>query len=366
MKDFRFANFPAVRMLILTAFLLPSVVHARPTLPEATPFGYGTSWNIATAYSGAALDSGLVGGVMNPAAYVSSKNELLGEGQVYSNLSAQVGVTAPSLRWGAGSIGYLNRYKQITMALVYIPLESLESGYTYGTSQVVQRSQQSEISIATAIPLSERSSVGVQIGNIRGTSNDGVLQSEADGDTSLAPHLVEFRLGARYTGQRWSVALAVQAPPFGSISIDRPVNVTNRRESRDFSYRGSGSATLGIGYRTGQMMYAVDATVRNPGFSRIGDAAVSSDGIQADLSGSLRWQTTDMLQLTAGLSMRLVDPDSRKHLIFGIGGSYEPTPEITLIGGAGLMFGMGDGVKGIPLENVRPWVLRGGAIFHGE
>ncbi|MFH0883103.1 MAG: hypothetical protein V2A56_08960 [bacterium] len=360
------ARITAVWTSVLTAFLLPCVSVARPSLPEATPFGFGTSWNVATASSGAAVDSGIVGGLLNPAALVSSRNELLGEGQVFGNTSAKLGITAANLRWGAGTIGYLNRYKDVTMAFVYYPLESFESGYSYETNEVVMRSQYAAMSAIVAFPVAKRISAGLQIGNIRGTSNDGVLLSESDGDTSLAPHLMDIRIGTRITGDAWSMSIAYQAPPFGSMSIDRPVNVTNRRESQTYSYRGSWATAIGIGYRRPQVVYSLDGTIRELGFRRFGGNEIPGDGLQADLSGSLRWKTTDRLQMTIGLSARLLDPNQQKHLIFGIGGSYEPTPEITLIGGAGLLFGVGDGSSGTPLENVHPWVLRGGAIFHGD
>jgi hypothetical protein len=345
---------------------LPGVSNARPSLPEATPFGFGTSWNIATAFSGAAVDSGLVGGLLNPAALVSSQNELLGEGQVFGNLSAKLGVSAANLRFGAGSIGYLNRYKKVTMAFAYYPLEALESGYVYETDKVITRSQHAALSAIVAFPVSRRISAGLEVGSIRGTSNDGVLLSASDGDTSLAPHLMDLRIGTRIIGKAWSFSMAFQAPPFGSVSIDRPVNVTNRRESRTYSYRGAWATTFGLGYRRSQVVYALDGTIRQLGFRRFGGNGIPGDGVQADLAGSLRWKVTEQLQLTTGLSARLLDPNQQKHLIFGIGGSYEPTPEITLIGGAGLLFGVGNGSSGTPLENVHPWVLRGGAIFHGD
>ncbi len=358
--------YSAVGTVVLTAFLLSSDSFARPALPQGTPFAFGSSWNVATACAGAAVDSGLVGGILNPAALVSNRNELLGEGEVFGNISTSLGIKAADYRIDAGAIGYLNRYRKVTLAFVYTPLERLESGYTYGASRLVQSSQHSELAAIVAFPLSSRISAGLQVGNLRGTSNDGVLTNPADGDTSLAPHLLDLRVGARFNGDSWSGSFAMLAPPFGSVGIDRPVNVTARRTSSTYSYRGAWASSFGIGYRRRTVVWALDATVRDSRFRRFGGDELPGGGVQFDLAGSFRWAVSNPLRLTAGVSARLVDPEQEKHLIFGFGGSYDPTPDITLIGGAGLMFGTGEGLSGTALEHVRPWILRGGAIFHGD
>lgn len=346
--------------------LLSSTALAIPPTPHSTLFGSGTAWNVATAGSGVAADSGANGAWLNPASLHSSHNELLGEGDIWGDISTVRGASPPLMRYGAGAIHYLNQGDRYSWAILYTPLSRQELGLSIGQTEVVNRSHFNQFALAMARDLGHNRYLGFGAAWTNGASESGVLVQPQDGDTLLHASLFAFNLGYQQRGERWNIGLNLQSPRFGTLGIERSLNVVNTRETIDKGFRDTWSVRAGVAHKGEWTTRTLDLYVSNPGFSRLDGDPLAGDDWTVEISASTRAPLGELVGGAVGLSWRLVDPDGVQQLTFGLGGSYEFSPDLTLYGGAGVLLGVGGKLSGTLLDDATPWVLRGGAIFHGD
>jgi hypothetical protein len=354
--------------LLLSVFSLSTVsAHALPPLPYETSFGSGSSWTVSTAGIGVAADSGAHGAAINPANLLSTSNELLGEADLWSAYSDVRGAAPADVRISTGAIHYITQASPIfAWGILYTPVNRYQTGLKYGSSEVLSRSQFEEISVAASFRLEGGRALGVQLGHVGGTSQSGVLLVPSDGDTLLTSNLWQLKAGYSKQWDSISGAVVFSLPAFGSVDVERPVNVTSRRVSDSYAMTGPLIVTAGLAKEQNGWTRAMDIRLMWLGIGGIDGETLPGNGLGLDAGVSARTRIEDIVDLTAGVNVRLIDPREISTVTIGFGTSYAFTEELRLYGGAGYQSGFGPGISGRPLEDASPWILRGGAIFHGE
>lgn len=352
-------------LALLCTVVIAGAVHADGLAPYAAPMGAGDAWGVANANTGVALDSGLVGGVRNPAGFLTDRNEIMGEGSAWGAFAIRNRVSPTGLTYGAGSIGYLNSYDSGSLFVIYQPRTQVEEGAQYLGSEVVDKQNITEIGAGYALRGPKDLALGLYLGSLRGQSYFGILQHDTDQDTVHTPRLWLARAGIQKRSGNWRWGASLEGPPIGSIIVERPVNVGNKRQKQVYSYRGAWTARAGVGLDRGAGHgYEADITFANTGSALIGDDPVAAGSSLLSTGVSGRWRWNDQLRIATGLRYRFKDPRDRSLLLFGIGGEYAFTDQVLLYGGGGLMFPVGNSNRNTVLEDIRPWLIRGGILFH--
>jgi len=360
--------FRRVLLVLALLVLIASPIYSLPPEPRITQFGGGSALAIATANAGSALNVGVEGGIENPASLLTNKNEILGEGEAWGAFTTKNGTSPSEMRLGAGTIGYLSKLDNSVFALYYRPQQRMQAGAVYGVNEVISRIQFVEYAASLAIRVGSNSAFGFEVAMIQGNSQSGVIVNEQGGDTLFAAHLWDAKLGFRGVAGDLNWSLVMISPSMGAIDLEKPVNITNRRYAETLSYRGAWGISGGIGKKLDGVSYAVDVDLLNWGFRKLGDESLPGNDWILESGASIRWQATEQVLVTAGLSARLIDPDTElgNYITFGVGGGYLLSRAVTLTGGAGLLLPVGSGSDGYPVDDARPWIVRGGLNFHGE
>ena len=344
--------------------LVPGFARADLLGPYAVPMGAGDAWSVAHASSGIALDRGLIGGFGNPAAFVTDRNEIYGEGSAWGAFAVQNRVSPSGISYGAGSIGYLTSYESSSLVLLYRNRSQLDRGAGYGNTDVVDNQNLSDVGIAYAFHLKDGLTAGVFAGAITGSGYSGILQQSTDLDTIFTPHLWFARFGIQDRVGTWRYAFVLETPAIGSYKVDRPVNIARKRAGDVYSYRGPWTLQAGLGRDGGNGNgYEMEISLANSGTIVRGDDAIAEKDISFSAAISGHIQVSPKIRLASGLNYRLIDPADHPALLLGLGGDYSLTEKVTLFGGAGIYFPTSSNSSSTALDDVRPWIIRGGIMF---
>jgi hypothetical protein len=337
-----------------------------------TSLGRGDSWTIGSANSGIAIDSGAVGVSRNPAALLINRNEILGEAAIAGGISRKHKVS-PDYSFGPGAFYYQTASSWGNFALFYTPENRLNSNAKYPTSAVLARDENVEIGSTLALRVIKDYSTAISIATIRGKSLDGVEQRSIDGDntfiasgdTIYEPFLWKAKLGIqkRRGDIRWGATL--ELPAFGQMKIKIPTNDRNVHVSKKYDYLGAMEIRLGIGKIYKSASIETDIQYYNFSMLKVDNKSVAQKDHLLSMGITGQFRINQQIKINSGLRLKAVDPNDRTSILFGLGAKYKWTKDITIFGGAGMLFPIGDDISGSALEDIRPWTLRCGAFFHG-
>ncbi|MBZ0265864.1 hypothetical protein K8I28_14485 [bacterium] len=326
--------------------------------------GAGSAFTVGNAYTGAALDTGLAGGTINPAAYLSVRNEMILEADVWGSVSLQSGVKSPEPIPAFGSVYYLTRIKDNSLVISYRPARRFYAGGKYPVGELIHRSKFSEFEIAYATEIRQNLALGISAVWTNGT----MATLEADNPHRLEKiHravLYDIRVGiqSRSGAVRWGVAL--EPPKFGNLRVGEPVNVGELRDYYDHDYTGGWGAVGGIGMLRGDVAFEFDASVHQADAIEISGYPTNAQGILASTGMSVRGQVQEKVHAFGGVHFNYSETEAGRHLLYGLGATYDATPDITIVGGIGILQPLDKNYAA--LDDVFPYDLRAGILYHGE
>ncbi|MCB2198375.1 transporter [bacterium] len=354
----------ACSFLALILLLFPGVSRGGILGMYDLPLGAEDAWSVANASSGVALDTGLIGGYGNPAAYVTDRNEIYGEGSAWGTFSVQNRVSPADISYGAGTIGYLTSYSNSSLVFVYQARSQLDRGARYGETQIVNTQNYTDIGVAYAHTVGEELTAGAYFGSLRGTSFSGTLLNSTDLDTIFTPRLWTLKLGLQDRSDSWKWGTVLEFPAIGTFMAERPVNVARKRTNEAYTFRGPWIVRTGVGReKQNGTGFEVELQYAYTGFIRRGDDPLSANDHQLQLGVSGRGRVDDQLRLTAGVNYRFLDGSDQPAFLLGFGGDYALTENVMLFGGAGIYFPTSAESNLTALDDVRPWIARGGIMF---
>ncbi len=357
-----------VRSLTLsfTFSLIAVTTHGQGLGVYAPPLGYGNAWGMAHANTGVTLDSGLVAGDRNPAAYLTGRNEIYGEGGAWGAFSISHLVGGPDMQFGAGTINYLTALGPGSFVIGYIPMSRLQRGAEYPTGEVIDRVAYHRVEAAYALGVSELWALGISASMVGGTRYTGVIREPADLDTTYSPTLYEFTAGLRKRRGDFRMGIVITAPAFGEIEVRRPINIGNRRDRISHDFRGGWTVRIGLGLMRRLTGIEFDIELCDADAARL-DGQFIPDGSRLVSAGvAMTARVSPVLSVGAGFRARWSDPEVNEYLLQGLGISYAVTPDVTMYGSGELYFPVGDRVAGTTLEDIRPYAVRAGVMYHGE
>lgn len=351
-------------LLAVCLLLLPATGVAGMLGLYDPPLGAEDAWSVANASSGVALDRGLVGGYGNPAAYVTDRNEIYGEGAAWGTFSIQNRVSPTDISYGAGTIGYLTSYDRSSLVFVYQARSQLDRGASYGDTQIVNSQNYTDIGVAYAWKMGEEMTAGAYFGALRGNAFSGTLLNSTDLDTVFTPRLWTMKLGVQDRSDGWKWGAVLELPAIGTFIAERPVNVARKRTNEVYSFRGPWIARGGIGReKENGTGFEVELQYANSGYIRRGDKPLATNDHQLQIGISGRGRVDDQIRMTAGLNYRLLDAGDQPAFLLGFGGGYRLNENVMLYGGAGIFFPTSAESNSTALDDVRPWIARGGIMF---
>jgi len=355
-----------VRVLAIL-FFIPLTGLSQGIGVYAPLLGYGDALTMAGAASGISMDTGLSGGFRNPACYLVDRNELIIEGELWDAIAVQSGVETPDMRLSLGAVAYLVSTGAGTFVLSYVPRSRIQATADYPSEQINARLAYSRLEFGYALPLGERNSLGMTIGWIRGVYGTGVLRPGArDIETLYHPSLLAATFGYRHRFADWMIGAVLTSPEIGKVVSRIPAQIGLHRDEYTIDYEGAFGIRLGVGRALGNSYWDWDVSYQPASTVTHEESTLdgSSDLFESGLFGQLR--IMPKIAARAGFRYRSASGDGGDSILLGVGGRYEVLNDLQLTGAMGYLLPVGSGYRNSPLDDVHPFVLRAGIMYHGE
>lgn len=361
-------------LIVLLFLLFPLGLYAQGLGVYAPPVGSGNALTIAHAYSGLTLNDGAAGGSLNPAGYLTDRNEMLVEGGFWTAPTFKTGVDYITPRLDVGKIAWLMRSTKGSIVLAFTPKSHFQAGALYknpiadnGESEVVNRVSYYKYEFAFARPILDDYAFGTSVGWLRGTYATGILTYSSDQDTVHTPSMLEVTVGFRkITGKiRWAIVL--EAPAMGDIVIRTPeASGVTIREKEEFRYQGAWGYRAGIGYHGQIIQTDFDLLIRDANAITVNSENLTGNGLMFSSGLALRIQFRQNMSLDFGGRWSTGDADPSKWLLFGIGSDYKLNEELSLQGAIGWLHPIGDSYSQTALDDATPLDIRVGILYYGK
>ncbi|MFC2170848.1 hypothetical protein ACFLQJ_02600 [Calditrichota bacterium] len=349
-------------------FKLCDNVYAQGIGVYAPLLGNGDAITIATASSGITDYRGLSGGNGNPALYNTGRNELLLEAEFWDGIPLQSGVRSPGARFGAGETGYLVSTQNSSFMLAYIPRKHIHaSAGPYGNSEKKDRLTSNRLETAYARQFGDDFQTGIAVRWIRGEYATGNLVDGAyDLETIYRPSLIEIAIGINKQYNSFSLGAVLESPATGVYEKGIDSNIGGARYKTKHNFEGAPSIRLGAG-RNGELVNFDSDVLFRPVESVTGDNTVfDAEGYIFEYGISTSQSFFQDLNMYSGARLRIGDLSAGNSLIAGIGAAYFVNNDLTINGGMGILIPVSHGYEGATLEDMLPFTLRIGVLYHGE
>ncbi len=364
-----------VFLLVLLALLLSAPVSAQPNIafpltyyfPQDITFGLGDAWSVGKASVGVALDRGVVMLARNPAAMNSGRNEIYGGAGLWGALATSSGFKAPEVHTSVGALGYMNSFGRGAVGAFWTPRSTYRAGAETPLSVIRNESFYREAGLAGSYRLSGRLSLGLSIAYFHGVGERGVEVEGGDDDTiEYRPAMLLPKLALHWDLGTWQLGALLEIPAQGTVKRDSDPEYTGPRLQDEYRISGGTALRLGAGRSFGPSALEAELELVDAGGIQVEDEPLTDGGMMLAAGISGHTPIIEGILLNAGAKFRFQDPEGYEHIVLGVGGLYQATPEVDLFGSAGVILPYGDGLKGTSLDKVTPWLLRAGAAFHGE
>jgi hypothetical protein len=327
----------------------------------------GTALNTGSANSMMVLDDGVMSMWTNPGGLITEHHQIYAGSILTSAYATQSRVSSSDYKAGLGMFGYLYSLKNSAFGLGFIGRNVEESSAKYSRVGETRNSiSYSEITMSYAHILGDGYSLGVSAGPILGRARDGVLVNESDHDTLYTPLLWFARFGIKKSMGNWRWGLALEAPATGKVTVEQPVNLGSLRNKNDVDYSGAMGLRAGIGWGTDIAGVEADLLYFRTDMIQVDGNATefTTNLMSAGIAGHLRFN--ELVSLRSGIRFRFSDPEELTFIQIGTGGSYILSPELTAYVSGGMLLHTGDEITQTVYDDVVPFILRAGVIFHNE
>ncbi len=360
--------------LLLAGVLILVDANAQNIGVHQSFLGAGNAWNVGNAYTGTAIGQGLIGGVRNPAGYYTNRNELLGEGDLFNAFSKQSGVGSPAMHPGPGMLGYLLHTRSGCFAFSYVPVQRLKTGAEYSYGELVSDSNVNALEFAYATPVTPTIRIGAALRYIMGYYKYGFEGEGFSEPTKYSPELWGMRLGVQGIVQgennrsyHWGIAF--DSPCRGVVET-AVYDLSNHRSRSDSDYTGTTVVHAGGAVISSTMEIEVDIsyTFDTKNYDWFTDETIVIEGNNLDpylsAGGAIRFWVREDARMSLGIRNFSMEDAALAFLLVGIGGEYYWMEDFTIYGGIGYFHPLDYNYMAI--EDVRPFDLRIGVVFHGE
>ncbi|MDP8205578.1 MAG: hypothetical protein P9L92_02855 [Candidatus Electryonea clarkiae] len=334
----------------------------------APHLGSGDAITISTAFSGITQVSGLSGGRKNPASYFVERNELLIEGDMWDSVPIQSGVSSPGARFGVSEIGYLIKAPNSVFTFSRVPRNRIHaSGGPYENTDKKDRLGHNEIEAAYAVRIKKTTDFGVAVRWVRGEFATGSLIHDVPGiETIYRPSFFEIAFGLRKKNEKLSWGIVIETPAFGRYEKGVDNNVDMARDKSYHSFKGAPALIVGAGYAGKGFGLDADFSLRSVENVSSQNTAFDDKGLILENGIALNWTISDKSKLYSGIRSRMGTVEESRSLIPGLGISYLIAEDITLNAGAGMLLPISGGYSGTTLEDLYPFSIKIGILYHGE
>ncbi len=326
----------------------------------------GTTLNTASANSMMVLDDGVMSMWTNPGGLLTEHHQIYAGSILTSSYATEARVSPSEYKAGLGMFGYLYSLKNSAIGLGFIGRNVEESSAKYSRIGETRNSiSYSEISASYAHTLGNGYSLGISAGPILGRARDGVLENESAQDTLYTPLLWFARLGIKKSMENWRWGVSLETPATGQFTIEQPV-LGSLRNKNYISYSGAPGVRAGIGWANSFAGVEADLLIYKTDMIQIDGVStdLTTNLISTGVSGFL--QINELISLRTGVRYRISDPEDLTFTQLGIGGSYILSEELIAYTAAGILLHTGDEITRTVYDDVVPYILRAGVIFHNE